>query len=246
VLGDVVLGIVGVVAFDGVMHATSTDAFCTSCHEMDIPYAQVQTSTHYSSASGMRATCSDCHVPREFGPKMVRKIEAAREVWGSITGVIDTPEKYAAHAPAMKQREINCLLANDSRECRNCHESGRMLPTLQTAKARQYHQLMWGMRASNSAFTRGGCFAACHSDLPGMSRDRGQQQGKYLWSSRVQQQAIGQLPGRGLDGQDSPRPRSPDGTPGAFRTPATRSRLASHCTGPITRAVATGSRCPCQ
>ncbi len=141
-LGGVVLGIVGVVAFDGVMHATSTDKFCTSCHEMDIPYQQVQASTHYSSASGMRATCADCHIPKEFVPKMVRKIEAAREVWGSITGIIDTPEKYAAHAPAMKQREINRLLANDSRECRNCHESGRMLPALQTAKARQYHQNM--------------------------------------------------------------------------------------------------------
>jgi predicted CXXCH cytochrome family protein len=51
--------------------------------------------------------------------------------------------------------------------------------------------LMWGTRSSNSAFSRGGCFAACHSDLPGMSRDRGQQTGKYLWASRVQQQGLG-------------------------------------------------------
>jgi len=50
---------------------------------------------------------------------------------------------------------------------------------------------MWGTRDSNEAFSRGGCFAACHSDLPGMSRNRGQQTGKYLWSSRVQQQGLG-------------------------------------------------------
>lgn len=51
--------------------------------------------------------------------------------------------------------------------------------------------LMWD-DGGNDAFRRGGCFAACHSDLPGMSRDRGQHTGKYLWSSRSQLQRIGQ------------------------------------------------------
>ncbi len=142
VIIGVVLGVGGLLAFDGVMHATSTDAFCTSCHEMDTPTAQWRTTTHFNNASGSVAGCSDCHVPHEFGPKMVRKIQAAREVWGSITGIIDTPEKYAAHAPIMKQREIDRLLANDSQECRNCHDAGRMLATLQSEKARKYHQNM--------------------------------------------------------------------------------------------------------
>ena len=52
--------------------------------------------------------------------------------------------------------------------------------------------LRWGTRDSDQPFSRGGCIAACHSDLPGMSRDRGQKTGKYLWASRVQQQALGQ------------------------------------------------------
>jgi len=51
--------------------------------------------------------------------------------------------------------------------------------------------MMWGDGGSDS-FRRGGCFAACHSDLPGMSRDKGQQTEKYLWVSRSQQQRIGQ------------------------------------------------------
>jgi predicted CXXCH cytochrome family protein len=50
--------------------------------------------------------------------------------------------------------------------------------------------LMWG-NGNDESFRRGGCFAACHSDMPGMSRDRGQQNQKYLWSSRLQQQRIG-------------------------------------------------------
>lgn len=135
----IVIGVAGVASFDFAMHATSTEAFCTSCHEMDSPYQQLQQTIHYNNATGVSATCSDCHVPREFGPKMVRKIEAAREVWGTITGIINTPEKYAAHASHMKQREIARLRASDSQECRNCHESPRMLLALQSSKAQTYH-----------------------------------------------------------------------------------------------------------
>ena len=135
------LGVGGLLAFDATMHATSTEAFCTSCHEMaDNPYDQLQRTTHYTNPSGVAATCSDCHVPKEFVPKMIRKIEASREVWGHLRGIIDTPEKYAAHAPVMKEREIARLKANDSQECRNCHDEGRMLLPVQTVKAQEFHK----------------------------------------------------------------------------------------------------------
>tara|TARA_R110000850_G_scaffold126199_1_gene245044 strand:+ start:442 stop:1002 length:561 start_codon:yes stop_codon:yes gene_type:complete len=136
----VVVGVFGILAFDTTMHATSTEEFCTSCHEMEIPYAQLQTAPHFSNRTGVSATCSDCHLPKEFVPKMIRKAEAAREVWGSITGIIDTPEKYAAHLPAMKAREIARLQANDSQECRNCHDMERMKPELQSKMAQRFHQ----------------------------------------------------------------------------------------------------------
>jgi len=136
-----VVGVVSVIAFETSLHASSTEKFCTSCHEMaDNPYVQVQNTSHFKNASGVRPSCSDCHVPKEFVPKMIRKVEAAREVWGMLTGIIDTPEKYAAHAPAMKKREIARMRANDSQECRNCHETDQMLPELQTVKARQFHE----------------------------------------------------------------------------------------------------------
>ena len=135
-----VLGVVGVIAFDASLHASSTEKFCISCHEMEAnPYAQLQKTSHFDNATGVRPTCSDCHVPKEFVPKMIRKIEAAREVWGNITGIIDTPEKYAAHAPAMKRREIARLRANDSQECRNCHDTERWMTALQTTKSQEYH-----------------------------------------------------------------------------------------------------------
>lgn len=136
----IVIGVAGMIAFDATMHATNTEEFCISCHEMeDNAFAQLKKTSHYHNAAGVSASCSDCHVPKEFIPKMIRKIEASREVWGHLTGIIDTPEKYAAHTPAMKDREIARLQANDSQECRNCHETGRMLEALQSTKAQEYH-----------------------------------------------------------------------------------------------------------
>lgn len=53
--------------------------------------------------------------------------------------------------------------------------------------------IMWG-DDGNEAFQRGGCWGACHSDMPGMSRDRGRDLEKYLGASRSQQQSIGKPP----------------------------------------------------
>ena len=138
--GGLLLGVVGVVGFDYSMKVTSTEEFCTSCHVMaDNAGMMLVGTTHFSNESGVRPTCSDCHIPKEFGPKLIRKIQASREVWGWMTGVIDTPEKYAAHAPVMKAREIARLRANDSQECRNCHDVKHFNLEQQTAKARQFH-----------------------------------------------------------------------------------------------------------
>ncbi|MEQ8801457.1 NapC/NirT family cytochrome c [Haliea sp.] len=142
-VGGMAIGLTGWAALDFGMEATSTEEFCLSCHEMrDNPWPQLQKTSHYNNAAGIHATCADCHQPKEFIPKVARKIEASREVWWSLMGLIDTPEKYAAHAPAMKAREIARLRANDSQECRNCHVVERMQLELQSAKAQEYHQAM--------------------------------------------------------------------------------------------------------
>lgn len=139
VLGGVILGIIAMVGFDATMHATSTDEFCTSCHEMQIPLESLKTTAHFSNRSGVTAGCADCHLPHDFIPKMVRKVEAAREVYGHFTGIIDTPEKYAAHRPQMQARELQRLRANDSAECRYCHDIARMDLTIQSSHAAKQH-----------------------------------------------------------------------------------------------------------
>ena len=143
VLAGILVGVVALASFNGVMHATSTDEFCGgACHEMQIPLAALQTTAHYSNSHGVGVACADCHIPREFVPKMVRKIEASREVWGHITGLIDTPEKYAAHRESMRERELSRIRANDSQECRNCHRLERMDFAAQDRAVRRYHRAM--------------------------------------------------------------------------------------------------------
>lgn len=118
----VVAGIVGWGGFNTAMEATNTLGFCVSCHEMrDNVYEEYKKTSHYQNASGVRAICSDCHVPRDWTHKVVRKVAATKELFHWVLGTIDTKEKFEAHRHEMAKREWDRMRANDSRECRNCH-----------------------------------------------------------------------------------------------------------------------------
>ncbi len=118
--------------FNTGMEATNTMEFCIGCHEMrDNVYEEYKTTIHYSNRTGVRAVCSDCHVPKDWTHKMIRKVKASYEVWGKITGKIDTKEKFEANRLAMAEREWARMKARDSIECRNCHSFEAMSPELQ-------------------------------------------------------------------------------------------------------------------
>ncbi|MBU2970052.1 NapC/NirT family cytochrome c [Pseudoalteromonas sp. C2R02] len=122
----VALGFFGGVIFWGgfntTLEMTNTEQFCIGCHEMgDNVYQEYKETIHYANRSGVRATCPDCHVPKEWTHKIIRKIAASKEVWGKMTGIIDTTEKFDDHRKSMAMREWKRMKENDSRECRNCH-----------------------------------------------------------------------------------------------------------------------------
>ena len=139
----VVAGIVLWGGFNTAVEATNREAFCISCHEMrDNVYKEYSENTiHYTNRTGVRATCPDCHVPKEWGPKMMRKIQASRELWGKMTGSIDTREKFEAKRLHLAEREWARMKANDSLECRNCHTLASMDTEKQKPRARKSHEL---------------------------------------------------------------------------------------------------------
>ena len=119
---------------------TNTLEFCTGCHEMrDNVYAEFKGSIHDVNRSGVRAVCADCHVPREPVPMLWRKVKASFEVWGHLTGKIDTKEKFERHRYQLAKNVWTEMVRNDSHECRNCHKADSMSSELQSEKARARH-----------------------------------------------------------------------------------------------------------
>lgn len=152
-----IAGGVSVVGFNEGLSMTNEEDFCISCHSMhDNVYQEYVSTIHFANRSGVRATCPDCHVPHEFIPKMVRKIQASKEVWSTLIGKVDTPQKFEDHRPVMAQREIARMKANDSQECRNCHEFTQMDLTMQSKAASVVH---------TKAFDTGQTCIDCHQGI---------------------------------------------------------------------------------
>ena len=139
----VIGGISGVLfwgAFNTGMEATNSLAFCTSCHEMrDTVFQEYQTTIHFKNRTGVRAICSDCHVPKDWTHKLLRKIKATGELYSKVTGRIDTMDKFEARRMVLAQNEWTQMKASNSRECRNCHNFEAMQATKQRPKAQEAH-----------------------------------------------------------------------------------------------------------
>ena len=136
----VVAGIIFWGGFNTALEMTNTMEFCLSCHEMrNNPYEEYKDTIHFRNPSGVQVTCADCHVPRPWGHKVIRKIKATRELWYKATGKIDTTEKFNAHRWELANRVWDSMKATDSRECRNCHSFESMDLSEQDRSARKKH-----------------------------------------------------------------------------------------------------------
>jgi nitrate/TMAO reductase-like tetraheme cytochrome c subunit len=122
----VVLGILVMVGFVTGIEWTNRTEFCVSCHSMQQNYKEYKESIHYNNRSGAHAQCADCHVPRDLGPKLVRKFFAYNDVLQEITGTIDTPQKLDAKRAELAERVWAYMSKSDSRECRVCHSYDSM------------------------------------------------------------------------------------------------------------------------
>ena len=141
--------------FDATLHHTNTLAFCTSCHEMsDNILPEYERSPHYKNAAGVRAICSDCHVPRAFFPKMKAKMAATmNELPKWAMGTLRPKEKFAAARLEMAEDVWAKMKATDSRECRNCHSLEAMDREAQDASAGKKHDQARMLRATRPAST---------------------------------------------------------------------------------------------
>jgi cytochrome c-type protein NapC len=135
-----VLGILFWGGFNWSMEMSNNEEFCISCHEMeDYVFKEYKDTIHYSNRTGVRATCPDCHVPKEWHHKVVRKIRATNELFHKVMGTIDTPEKFQAKRLELAKNVWRVMKETDSRECRNCHNYEFMDFTEQGRRAIAQH-----------------------------------------------------------------------------------------------------------
>jgi len=160
VSGAVIFFIVGIVfwgGFNTAMEATNTTEFCIGCHEMeDNVYEEYKPTIHFTNRTGVRAGCPDCHVPKPWIHKVVRKIQASKEVFSWLTGKLDTKEKFNEHRFDLAQSVWKAMKDTDSRECRNCHNFESMNPEFQKPRARKQHL---------NAFETGQTCIDCHKGI---------------------------------------------------------------------------------
>ena len=143
-LGGAIMFVAGIIFWGGfhtAMEATNTLTFCTGCHEMSYVYEEYQQTVHFKNASGVRAICSDCHVPKPWAYKVIRKIKATNELYHKMLGTINTKEKFEAKRLEMAEHVWEDMKATDSRECRNCHTLESMNLEVQDKSARKRHTL---------------------------------------------------------------------------------------------------------
>jgi predicted CXXCH cytochrome family protein len=196
-------------------------AGCRSCHNLAAMAGSAAVSAKAKGYHKVMAqpdrTCLDCHQGVAHGPigSTAPFVPAARSS-GEITlfypGQSDIEWILGEHAGAQPFRQgTNCQQCHRDEEAVLGAALGSAKPTSRSLQA-SFNQsgselvlelswagdehdvdiaLMWG-DDGNAEFRRGGCWAACHSDMDGMSRDRDLELGKYLAVSRQGNRQIGQ------------------------------------------------------
>ena len=142
ILAGVLFGTFGTMTSNKVLEWTNSEAFCTSCHTMEYNLTEYTGTVHDVSKTGIRATCSQCHVPEQGLNLIARKIEASNDVYQHFIGkTIDTPEKFEERRGFLAMREWGRMKESDSAGCRSCHTEMNMDLSNQNIRARTGHTL---------------------------------------------------------------------------------------------------------
>jgi len=143
-IGVVLCVLLGALLLSGAataVNATNSIEFCTSCHEMaDNNLAEYQTTIHARNRTGVKAVCSNCHVPHEFPDILIRKVTAVKDIYHHLAGTVDTKEKFAEHRLELAKTVWKRMEETDSRECRTCHDRSAMESEKQGKVAQKEHQ----------------------------------------------------------------------------------------------------------
>lgn len=125
-----------------VMKETSSPEFCVSCHSMTHPQAEWEGSVHFSNRKGIRAECSDCHVPQDGWHYVKTKFISLKDLWHTfVTDKLPDQEAYEKYRLEMAQKVWADMKETDSMTCRSCHSFDAMVLSEQKEAAQKMHKL---------------------------------------------------------------------------------------------------------
>jgi nitrate/TMAO reductase-like tetraheme cytochrome c subunit len=103
-------------------HYTSSDAFCTTCHSMTYADETYRNTVHYNSASGVRASCGDCHVSEGVFAATWDHAIGSKDLFKQLFGPeYDDPVINTLHLPEAAFAARRWFRARDSATCKRCH-----------------------------------------------------------------------------------------------------------------------------
>lgn len=148
--------VVGVPVADYGDRYFSSNAFCaTGCHVMEATvYKEYKDSTHWKTATGVRPSCADCHVSKALAPAWWDHVLGTKELYANVILGIRTAEDFEEVRAEVADTVRFRMLANDSRNCRECH----LMEAIRPARKR-------GQRQHADAIETGTTCIACHYNL---------------------------------------------------------------------------------
>ncbi len=145
VITFIIGGIAGIVAALGAEEMdrqTTTDEFCTSCHAMQTYIADAETykaSAHQTTASGVRAGCADCHIPKGLvSATYTHVVNGVSDLWGQTRFDYEDPKVWKAEKARLAHAVRDWFRGNDSVTCRGCHEEASIKP--QRKRGQRQHE----------------------------------------------------------------------------------------------------------
>ncbi|MCM8854669.1 MAG: NapC/NirT family cytochrome c [Candidatus Thiodiazotropha sp.] len=103
-------------------HLTSSEAFCTTCHSMELAAESYRQSTHYNPVSGVRASCGDCHVSEGVFAATWDHFLGGKDLFSQIFGPdYDNPVVNVLHLPDAAFAARAWFKSKDSATCKRCH-----------------------------------------------------------------------------------------------------------------------------
>lgn len=150
-LVGVVLGATSVAGTQVALAVTGSDAFCgNACHSHEkFVFPDHKLSAHYTNRTGVRATCSDCHVPHNIAAKMVYKARAGIvDAIAEARGTISTQEKFDKERWRLANIVWTEMRENNSANCRSCHDPAAWSAAKQNDDAQKQHKKFFSGKAT--------------------------------------------------------------------------------------------------